>query len=65
MSNSLFIRLLHIFDKTANHFILNPEQQLMRLTGQDERARLEWYSSDYDDCFAPELIDLEACATAL
>lgn len=34
-----------------------------RLT-KDERERLEWYSGDYDDCFDPELLDLEACADA-
>lgn len=34
-----------------------------RLT-RDERERLEWYSGDYDDCFDPELLDLEACADA-
>ena len=34
-----------------------------RLT-KDERERLEWYSGDYDDCFDPELLDLDACADA-
>lgn len=34
-----------------------------RLTS-DERERLEWYSGDYDDCFDPELLDLDACADA-
>ena len=32
-----------------------------RLT-RDERERLEWYSGDYDDCFDPELLDLDACS---
>lgn len=34
-----------------------------RLT-RDERERLEWYSGDYDDCFDPDLLDLDACADA-
>lgn len=34
-----------------------------RLT-RDERERLVWYSGDYDDCFDPELLDLDACADA-
>ena len=34
-----------------------------RLT-KDERERLEWYSGDYDDCFDPELLDLDACVDA-
>ena len=34
-----------------------------RLTS-DERERLEWYSGDYDDCFDPELLDLNACSDA-
>lgn len=34
-----------------------------RLT-RDERERLEWYSGDYDDCFDPEHLDLDACADA-
>ena len=34
-----------------------------RLT-RDELERLEWYSGDFDDCFDPELLDLDACADA-
>lgn len=34
-----------------------------RLT-RDERERLEWFSGNYDDCFDPELLDLDACADA-